>query len=99
MGYRDQTPPTTPEHVQSEAQQIERDQRVMESPEHHRTPHHIWMARSGVSIPPIAPPVFVPPTIVPPPLLLFTEFWIHVWHSSMLLYQSYTQEDNPPLHL
>ena len=100
MGYRDQTPPTTPERVRSEAQQTERDQRVLESPECHRTPHHVWMARSGVSIAPMPPPVFVPPTIVPP-LLLFMAIWIHVWHSSMLLYQIYTQEDNPssPLHL
>ena len=72
MGYRDQTPPTTPERVRSEAQQAERDQRVLESPDRHRTPHHVRMARSGVSIAPIPPPVFVPPTIVPPPAPIYS---------------------------
>ena len=71
MGYRDQTPPTTPERVRSEAQQTERDQRILESPERHRTPHHVRMARSGVSIAPIPPPVFVPPTIVPLPAPIY----------------------------
>ena len=64
MGYRDQTPLTTPERVRSEAQQTERDQRVLESPDRHRTPHHIriaQIAQSSVSVPPIPPPVFMPP--------------------------------------
>ena len=72
MGYRDQTPPTTPEHVRSEAQQTECDQRVLESPDHHRTLHHVQMAQSHVSIAPIPPPVFVPPTIVPPPAPIYS---------------------------
>ena len=64
MDYRDPTPPTTPEHFRNAAQQNEHDQRVLDSPEHHRTPHHVRIARLGVSVP---PPVFMPPAIVPPP--------------------------------
>ena len=64
MDYRDPTPPTTPEHFRNAAQQNERDQRVLDSPEHHRTPHHVRIARLGVHVP---PPVFMPPAIVPPP--------------------------------
>src|SRR5882762_3805934 len=60
---REQTPPTTPERVRSEAQQTERDQRVLDSPDRHRTPHHVRLARSGISI---HPPAFMPPTAVPP---------------------------------
>ena len=72
MGYRDQSPPTTPECFRSEAQQTERGQRILESPECHRTPHHVQMARSGVSIAPIPPPVFVPLTIVPSPAPIYS---------------------------
>ena len=56
---RDQTPPTTPERVRNEAQRNERDQRVLESPEYHRSPHQVRMARLGASVPP--PPFDVPP--------------------------------------
>ena len=35
----------------------------MESPEYHRSPHQVWMARLGASVPPIPPP----PLNVPPP--------------------------------
>ena len=68
MDYRDPTPPTTPERFRNAAQQNERDQRVLDSPEHHRTPHHVRIARLGVSVPPIPPSVFMPPAIVPPPI-------------------------------
>ena len=62
MGYiRDQTPVTTPECVRNVAQQNECDQRVLDSPEYHRTPHNVRMAWLGASIPPVPPPVFVPP--------------------------------------
>ena len=61
---RDPTPPTTPERFRNAAQQNERDQRVLDSPEHHRTPHHVQIAQLGASVP---PPVFMPPAIVPPP--------------------------------
>ena len=78
MGYRDQTPLTTPERVRSEAQQTERDQRVLESPERHRTPHHIRIARSSVSVPPIPPPVFMPLSIVPPPAPIYNNLPAHL---------------------
>ena len=65
--FSDQTPPTTPERVQSSAQQNEREQRVLDSPEHHRTPHQVRMARLGAAVPPIPAPVFLPPPVVPPP--------------------------------
>ena len=62
MGYiRDQTPPTTPERVRNAAQRSEHDQRVLESPEYHRTPHNVRIARSGASVPPVPPPAFMPP--------------------------------------
>ena len=49
MGYiRDPTPPTTPERVRNEVQQNERNQRVLESPDYHRTPHN---AQLGTSVP------------------------------------------------
>ena len=35
----------------------------MDSPEHHRTPHHVQIAQLGASVP---PPIFMPPAIVPP---------------------------------
>ena len=68
FSLRNQTPPTTPQRVRSAAQQNERDSRVLESPEHHRTPHHVRMARLS-SVPPIPPPVFMP--AVPPPAPIF----------------------------
>ena len=43
------------------AQRNERDQRVLDSPEYHRTPHNVWIAQLGASLPPVPPPVFVPP--------------------------------------
>ena len=49
MGYiRDPTPPTTLERVRNEVQQNECNQRVLESPDYHRTPHN---AQLGTSVP------------------------------------------------
>jgi hypothetical protein len=79
LGYiRDPTPPTTPERVRNVAQRNERDQRVLDSPEHHRTPHHVRIARLGVSVPPIPPPVFMPPPIAPPPAPLYSHLPAHL---------------------
>ena len=61
---KDQTPLTTPERVWSEAQRNERDQRVLESPEYHRTPHQVQIAWLHASVPPVPP---LPPPNVPPP--------------------------------
>jgi hypothetical protein len=57
--YRDNTPPSTPERVRAAAQQYERDQRVMDSPEQRRIPH-----------PP--PPFPMVPPMVPPPIPQFS---------------------------
>ena len=54
--------PTTPE----------RDQRVLESPEYHRTPHNVRIARLGASIPPVPPPVFMPPPNAPQPAPVYS---------------------------
>jgi hypothetical protein len=79
LGYiRDPTPPTTPERFRNVAQQNERDQRVLDSPEHHRTPHHVRIARLGVSVPPVPPPVFMPPPIVPPPVPVYSHLPAHL---------------------
>jgi hypothetical protein len=56
FNYRDNnTPPSTPERVRAAAQQNEREQRVLDSPEHHRTPHHIRITRNNNQIPPALP--------------------------------------------
>ena len=78
MFYRDQTPPTTPERVRSEAQQNERGQRVLESPEYHRTPHHVRLARSGVFTPAMPPPVFMPPVVVAPHASVYNDLPPHL---------------------
>jgi hypothetical protein len=75
IGCRD---PTTPERFRSGAQRNERDQRVLESPEHRRIPHHVQIAQSGVSAPPIHPPIFMPPAIVPPPAPVYQNLPSHL---------------------
>jgi hypothetical protein len=62
INYRDNTPPSTPEHVRAAAQQNERDQRVLDSPEH-RTSHHVCMTRLGPPIPDTVIPPVIPPAI------------------------------------
>jgi hypothetical protein len=90
LGYiRDQTPPTTPERVRNVAQRSERDQRVLESPEYHRTPHHVRIARLGASVPPVPPPVFMPPPNVPPPAPVYGHLPPHLAQQYAAL---------PPLH-
>jgi hypothetical protein len=48
--YRDETPPNTPQRARIVAQQNERDNRFLDSPQHHRLPH----AQTGAL--PQAPP-------------------------------------------
>ena len=71
---------TTPERVRTEAQRNERDQRVLDSPEHHRTPHQVRIERLGASVPPIRPPIFMPqaPPIVPPPAPVYSNLPAHL---------------------
>jgi len=76
--YRNQTPPTTPQRVRSSAQQDERDQRFLDSPVRHRTPHHVRMAQLGAAVPPIPAPVFVAPPVVPPPAPLYRHLPAHL---------------------
>jgi hypothetical protein len=86
LGYiRDQTPPTTPERVRNVAQRSERDQRVLESPEYHRTPHNVRMARLGASVPPVP----LPPTNLPPPAPVYSHLPPHLAQQYAAL---------PPLH-
>ena len=57
MGYiRDPTPPTTPECVRNEAQWNEHNQRVLESPDYHRTLHNAQLGTSVPTAPAPAPP-------------------------------------------
>jgi hypothetical protein len=37
--YRPETPPNTPQRVRAAARQNERNNRTLDSPQHHRTPH------------------------------------------------------------
>ena len=60
------------------AQQNERDQRVLESPEYHRTPHHVQIARLGASVPPVPPLVFTLPPDVPPPAPVYSHLPAHL---------------------
>ena len=69
--YRDLTPPTTPEWVWSEAQKNECGQRVLESHEYHKTPHHVQLARSGVFTPAMPPILWLH-------MLLSTMFYLHI---------------------
>ena len=57
-----ETPPTTPERTRTAAQQEERNQRIMNSPEQHRIPDR--------SFPPA--PVYVPPPPAPAPAPIAT---------------------------
>jgi hypothetical protein len=66
FNYRDNTPPTTPQRVIATAQQAERDQRVLESPEIHRTPHHVRITRLGPLNPPPPFDNIIPPAVPPP---------------------------------
>ena len=68
---------TTPERVRTEAQRNERDQRVLDSPEHHRTPHHVRIARLGASVAPIPPPIFMPPPL-PRPAPVYSNLPAHL---------------------
>jgi hypothetical protein len=54
--FRDQTPPTTPERVRTAAQQEERNQRVLDSPENRRTPHPAIVSNNHFVVPPVAAP-------------------------------------------
>ena len=57
MGYiRDPTPPTAPEHVRNEVQRNEHNQRVLESPDYHRTLHNAQLGTSVPTAPAPAPP-------------------------------------------
>ena len=62
LNYRDNSPLTTPQRVTAAARQTERDQRILESPEIHRT-------RLGPP-PPFANNNIIPP-VVPPPIQQF----------------------------
>ena len=59
----DQTPPNTPRQNQALARQAERDDRILDSPQHHRTPHHVRMERMAPAVP---PPLFHAPHNIPP---------------------------------
>ena len=56
----DQTPPNTPQRNQALTRQAERDDRTLDSPQHHRTPHHIRIERLAHAVP---PPIFHTPHI------------------------------------
>jgi hypothetical protein len=58
---RAETPPNTPQRARIVAQQLERSNRTLDSPQRHRTPHH--------PVPPLIPPLNfnVPP---PPPVVV-----------------------------
>src|ERR1700733_13598654 len=69
---RDLSPPNTPRRVRTAAQQMEHDQRSLDSPTRHRTPHHVHMMRMAQpALPP--PPLLLPnannddPFLAPPP--------------------------------
>jgi len=60
----DQTPPNTPRRNQALARQAERDDRILDSPQHHRTPHHIRTERLAHDHP-VPPPIFHAPNNIP----------------------------------
>ena len=90
MAYRDQTPLTTPERVRNEAQRNERDQRVLDSPEHHRAPYNVRVAQSGVSAPPIPPSIFMPTTAVPSHAPIYNNLPSHLAQQYAALPDLYT---------
>jgi hypothetical protein len=47
----------------------------LESPEHHRTPHHVRIARLGVSVPPVPPPIA---PIMPPLAPIYSHLPAHL---------------------
>ena len=59
----DQTPPNTPRRNQALARQAEWDDHILDSPQHHRTPHHVRMERMAPAVP---PPLFHAPHNIPP---------------------------------
>lgn len=97
---RYQTPQTTPERVRSLAQRNERDQRVLESPEHHRTPHHVRIARLGVFGASIPPPVFMPASTVAPPAPVYTHLPAHLaqQYAALPPLQTRRQASVAPVH-
>ena len=62
LGYcfHDQTPPNTPCRNQALAQQAECDDQILDSSQHHRTPHHIRIKRPANDHP-VPPPIFHAP--------------------------------------
>jgi hypothetical protein len=60
--YRAETPPNTPRRARIAAQQLERSNRTLDSPQRHRTPHQ-------AILPPIPPLQFNGPP-PPPPLII-----------------------------
>jgi hypothetical protein len=76
---RSETPPNTPQRARIAAQRSERDNRMMDSPEHHRAPHamrspgHIAPINLGLPVhaPNLAPgnnPFLAPPAPLPAPV-------------------------------
>lgn len=61
----DRTPPNTPRRNQALARQAERDDRTLDSPQRHWTPHHIRLERNANIVPP-PPPIFYDPLHIPP---------------------------------
>ena len=63
----DQTPPNTPRQNQALARQAERNNHILDSPQHHRTPHHVRMERLAPAVPPllIHAPHNIPPVAGP----------------------------------
>jgi hypothetical protein len=55
---REQTPPNSPQRARTAAQWNERDQRILDSPVRHRTPHHVRMLH--MAQPPPSPPLLPP---------------------------------------
>ena len=46
-----QIPPNTPRRNQALARQADRNDRILDSPQHHQTPHHVRMERMEPTVP------------------------------------------------
>ena len=80
-----ETPPNTPQRARIAAQQLERSNRTLDSPQRHRTPHQAIPPQ----IPPLhfniplAPPIIIPgddPFAIPPPVHQSVQFNGHQYH-------------------
>ncbi len=60
----DQTPPNTSQWNQALARQAERDDHILDSPQHHQIPHHVRMKRLAPAVP--LPLFHAPPSVAGP---------------------------------